>query len=72
MRVRLHFLLVGKTMNKSKILSSQEWDNSNSLDFVKNTVRDQFGSVRPMLVVNEQSLKNSNSAYPRFYSAGSN
>lgn len=71
-RVKLHFTFVGKSnewnRNMAKDIRS-EFDNSETLSFVKDTVVAQFGD-RALMIVNEKSLEGDKSSYPEFYSAG--
>lgn len=69
-RVKLHFTLVGKTDEWRRGHNLQEWTNRDSFDLVKDTVISHFGSGRPMLMINEDSLRSSGSAYPEYYAAG--
>ena len=72
MKVKLHFTLAGKSnmwkrhLPKGILLDSTDKD---TLEYVKETVANQFGD-RAMVIVNEHSLSKGVGSYPEYYVAG--
>lgn len=72
MKVRIYFTLVGKSNIWKRHLSkltALDFANTDTLEYVRETVANQFGD-RALVIVNEDKLKDGSGSYPEYFAAG--